>query len=419
MARRRGFLAEMQHQAKKAAREADQAARQRQAEQARREREAAQAQRKAEQAAQRAKRAKEQERARLEKEALMAHREAKKAKAEQMTTQLRENDDELANLLNATLDVDDYVDLESLRKVAKHPPFSNPKLETPTKHPDPVVLPPEPVYTEPEPPRALFNRKKKHERLIEASKSDFAKAREAWSVELSRLQQEFTQRQKQYDDQEARRKHLLKAAKKQYEVECHRREAEVEKHNQELDQLIANLGYGVPEAIEEYVGIVLSNSVYPPHFEVDHDFTFDSASAELTLKALVPPPETLSAVKSYRYIQKDDRIAETAMSQKAQKDRYADAVHQVSLRTLHEVFTADRRGLINSISLEVGAEALNPATGNSEYVPFVAVATERSAFEEINLEAVVPLATLEHLGASVSKNPHGLVAATVGGVRKS
>lgn len=419
MARRRGFLAEMQHQAKVASRQADQAARRRQAEQARRTREAEQAQRKAEQAAKQAQRAQERERAQLEKEAQQAHRDARKAKAEQMTARLVEDNDDLAGLLDATLDVDDYVDLETLRKTAKHPPFRNEKLETPTKPPAPVVFPDEPVYSEPPVPRALFGKQKRHARLIQAAQEEHAQRHEAWTKITYQLAQKAEYQRKQYEKEESRRKDLLKAAKERYEVECQQREAEVQKHNGELDQLITNLGYGMPDAIEEYVGIVLSNSVYPPHFEVEHDFTFESATAELSLKALLPAPETLSSVKAYRYIQKDDRIAETALSAKAQKDRYANAVHQVALRTLHEVFSADRRGLINSISLEVGSEALNPATGKTEYVPFVAVATERAIFQDINLEAVVPQATLEHLNASISKNPHGLVAATVGGVRKS
>lgn len=342
-----------------------------------------------------------------------------KAKAEQMTLELEERNEDLANLLDATLEVDDYVDLETLRQVAEHPPFSNPTLETPTPPPAPVVFPQEPVFVEPEAPWALFNRKKKHQELIQTTYNEFLSQHAAWGTETQASHEESLRREQQFEQNELRRKKQLKAAKERYEVECQMREAEVEKHNQELNHLIANLGYGVADAIEEYVGIVLSNSVYPKHFEVDHEFTFESANAELTLKALVPAPETLSSVKNYRYVQKDDRIAETALSQKAQKDRYADAVHQVSLRTLHEVFSADRRGLIGSISLEVGSEALNPATGNAEYVPFVAVAAERTVFEEINLEAVIPQATLEHLGASISKNPHGLVPATVGGVRKS
>ncbi|HEY9564096.1 MAG TPA: hypothetical protein VIR30_10040, partial [Nocardioides sp.] len=93
--------------------------------------------------------------------------------------------------------------------------------------------------------------------------------------------------------------------------------------------------------------------------------------------------------------------------------------HQVALRTLHEVFEAERRGLIQSISLEVGTETTDPATGIQGYVPFVAVAAERATFMAFDLSEVVPAATLQHLGAAASKNPLGLVPADVSGIRKA
>jgi restriction system protein len=101
------------------------------------------------------------------------------------------------------------------------------------------------------------------------------------------------------------------------------------------------------------------------------------------------------------------------------KDRYSEAVHQVALRSLHEVFEADRRGLVRSISLEVGTETIDPATGTETHIPFVAVAAEREAFTGFDLRSVVPAATLKYLGAAVSKNPFGLAAADVSGIRKA
>jgi restriction system protein len=60
--------------------------------------------------------------------------------------------------------------------------------------------------------------------------------------------------------------------------------------NQELNKLISNLAFDVGSAIHEYVGIVLSNSVYPDAFPVSHDHEFDLSSRELRLTVTVPPP---------------------------------------------------------------------------------------------------------------------------------
>jgi restriction system protein len=211
----------------------------------------------------------------------------------------------------------------------------------------------------------------------------------------------------------------LEKERGRYEAECMALEAAVVEHNARIDTLITNLGYGTVEAVQEYVSIVLANSVYPERFQVNHDFTFDPTTAELKLRVLVPPPSMVSDVKAYKYTKSTDEITTTALSQKACKDRYSGAVHQVALRSLHEIFEADRRGLIKTISIEVGTETTNPATGKSEYMPFVAVASERDTFMSFDLSAVVPAATLDHLGAAVSKNPYGLVVADTTGVRRS
>jgi restriction system protein len=167
------------------------------------------------------------------------------------------------------------------------------------------------------------------------------------------------------------------------------------------------------------VSLVFANSAYPADFPVEHDFEFDPATAELRLRVLVPAPDKVPSTNTYKYAKSSDEITSTSLSQKACKDRFAGAVHQVALRSVHEVFEADRRGHIKTISLEVGTETIDPATGKETYVLFVATGAERDAFLELDLANVVPTATLGHLGASLSKNPFGLVAADGSGVRRS
>lgn len=89
----------------------------------------------------------------------------------------------------------------------------------------------------------------------------------------------------------------------------------------------------------------------------------------------------------------------------------------MALRSLHEVFEADRKKLIESISLKVGTNVVDPATGRRKDVLFVAVAVRRAVFDEIELSAVVPEQTLAYLGATVSKNPLALESVSSSGVR--
>ena len=96
---------------------------------------------------------------------------------------------------------------------------------------------------------------------------------------------------------------------------------------------------------------------------------------------------------------------------KEKKDRYATAIWQVALRSLHEVFEADRAGKMNSIALTVGVHTVNPATGRPEVITLVGVAADRETFGTFDLSNVVPQATLQHLGAALSKSPFDLTPA--------
>lgn len=365
--------------------------------------------------------ASEQDRKRLEREAKEAHVEAMEAEVEEKNSNLAEIADELDSLLSSTLDVDDFVDLNSLRASTAHEPFSRPDLESPIPLPLEEPPPPEPRYEPPQAPSGLlsFLLKSKYAKAVEATQARHEQDLDQWRRDLVKAKARHAQALRVHADLEVKRLQQLDEARKRHEVACAKQEQEAIASNARLDELIANLGYGVPEAVQEYISVVLSNSVYPSHFSVAHEFEFDPASAELKLKVLVPEPEEMPSVKSYRYVKSSDDIVPTELSAKARRERYGDVLNQVALRSLHEVFESDRRSLIRTVALEVGTEAVDPSTGNSSYVPLLAVGAERDEFLSFDLSAVVPSKTLERLGASVSKSPSDLIPAVRSGVRKS
>lgn len=415
MARRRGFFAEIQHQSRLAD-QRQQAALRQQAAGARR---AEQAQRSAERAQLAAERASDADRKRLEKAASDAHLAAQLAEVDDLNADLRGKYETLDSLLQATLDVDDFVNLEDLRAVVTHPAFGRPDLRRPFPVPTPIADPPLPVKKAPEDVKGLFGKKKKEAEALAAVEQEYATDYYAWQAAVESLPSRRAEQLQKHEEVEQRRLEQLALETEKYEAECALREKEAAEQNEALDQLIAGLGYGTVDAVQEYVGIVLANSVYPEWFSVSHTASFDPSTAELAVRVLIPGPDSVPSIKHYKYVKATDEIASVAGTQKDTKERYAGIVHNVALRTLHEVFEADRRGLFKGISLELGTETTNPATGRPTYVPFVAVATARERFEEIDLSGVVPGMTLEHLGAATSKNPHGLVPASVGGVRRA
>jgi restriction system protein len=421
MARRRGFFAELQHAAEVAAREQARAARDAERASNAAIRGAEQARRADERAAAQYSRASAAEQKRLAKEAADAHLAEMVAEVERRNSELSQTHQEIDSLLAATLEMDDFVDLTSLRTVVEHPPFDRADLETPVRPHEPIIDPPAPVFAPPPPPTGLSGLfgKTKHERAIAEADAAHEKAVAAWQFSLAEFETARQAWAVDHDAKETARVAALEAERARYDSECAAREAAVEDHNRALDTLTANLSYGAVDAVEEYVSLVFSRSAYPAHFPVEHDFEFDAATAELRLRVLIPAPESVSSTSAYKYTKSSDEITATALSQKACKERYAGAILQVALRSMHEVFEADRRGLIKTISLEVGTETTDPATGRRGYVPFVAVGGERDSFLELDLSNVVPAATLSHMGAVVSKSPYDLVAADASGIRRS
>lgn len=340
-----------------------------------------------------------------------AHIAAQMAEVEGLNAQVTDVFNELDTLLEATLDFDDFVDLDALRKPIDTP-FDKPDLEKPLVAPAKPQIPSQPIYQEPPKPRGLFGKKKKLERATQEAQSDLANKKQDWEHRVSKLNAAYQADLSEYSAEEQRRIEQLAAETKRFQ-------AELNEHNQTIEQFISNLSYGDKDAVQEYIALVVENSRYPDHFPVEYDFSFVSVDAELTMKVGILPPKEFPDVKAYKYVKASDEIRDTTLPKVEFKKRYCSALYQVAVRSLHEVFEADRRAIIKTIALQVGTNEADPATGKQGFIPFVAVSAEKKNFMEFDLANVVPLATLQHLAASISKDPTSLVAADLLGVRSS
>jgi len=418
--RRKGFFAELNRQAQIAERERRQrqAAVSRAQQAARREAERTQREYERQQVA--LSKADERARAAAEKAAKLAYQESRVSEVAAMNADLAEVYAEIDGLLAWTLEVDDFVDLESLRPgKPQHPPFETPAaLASPIEPLPEPVYPPEPIYAEPKARTGLFASAKRHEAAVARARAEYEAAHAHWYAHVTQLGAAHAAESARRAAAEAERQRKLAELRAQYDAECQQREEEAQQADEDLTALINDLAFDVEAAIEEYVGIVLSNSVYPDAFPVATEHAFDLASRELTMHVTVPGPSDVPAVKAYKYVKATDTIAETGLPVKDRKERYASAVWQTAVRTLHEVFEADRAGKVHSIALTVSTQVISAATGLPESVPLVVVAAARETFLEFDLANVVPHATLTHLGAALSRSPLELVPAAAGrGVR--
>lgn len=415
MARRRGLLAEFQHQQRLAQSRANAEHRAQMAAQAQALRlQAAQSR-----AVAAATRASETEQRRYEREMLAEHVESRRQEVEELNEDLAWQYAQIDGMLAATIDVDDWVDLEQLKRTAEHPPFPRWDLESPVPTPERIQVPPPPLAPQPEPVTGLFGRKRKAEEAQQRAAAAHQYAMQQWAAYRDSIPATQARLDEEHAATEQARVATLEAERKRYDEQCRLREQEVAEHNATVDALIAGVAYGAEDAIREYVGIVLANSVYPINFDVEHEATFDPTTAELQVRAIVPAPDSVPTIKAYRYVKASDEVTTTQLSKKDAADRYAGALQQVALRSLHEIFEADRHGVIQAISLQVGPQTKDPATGRETFIPLVAVTSSRDTFMEFDLAGVVPAATLQLLGAAISKNAIGLSAIDPAGVRRS
>ena len=368
-----------------------------------------------------AERASDRERAAAVRAAKAAHIEAEKASAESQTAEAVEALEEIDSILAATLEVDDYVEIDSLKHVAVHPPFAHDNLKMPVPPPALEAAPPEPQFEPPLAPKGIMKVFAKQQYA-----QDYAKAHAAWSAEHQKwlhyvnrvLPEKHARALEDHAAKERTRAHKLKAALVEYQNACEAREREVTEANRKIDEFRTALAANDPEAIQQYVGVVLGNSVYPDSFEVEHDFTFDPELGELTVDVIVPPPASVPTARAYKYVAASDEVKVIECSQKEQRERYNRAIAAVAVRTFHEVFESDRIGRIKTISLTVQAEAVNPATGLFDTYRFVAAAADREEFARFRLENVNPIETLSYMRCSVSKSAFDLKPiSTARGVR--
>ncbi len=419
MGRRRGFFAELQHQAAIAERDRQRAyaaqVRAREKQQRDLERSLAAAER----ARVAALRANEREKAQAERESKRLHVLAMEEEAASLNLSLQTSLAEIDGILAATLDVDDHVNLELLRQQPSHPPFES-ELQRPLPEPPPLPRPSEPRMVQLEPPSGLSGlfKKKQHQELVAREEQAFAQRHAQWRQRMSELPAQDAVRRDAHRAAEQVRLAKLADARTVYDAECAQRVAQVRADNDELDDLIRGYERGEAAAVEEYCGIVFANSVYPDGFSLDLTLAYAPADRELTLQVGVPSPDSLPTAKSYRYVKSKDEIVESTQSAKERRDRYTTMIHHVVLRTVHEMLESDRANHIDTVSLTASVHHRDPATGRPVTTDLVGLAVDRETFLSIDLGEATPSATLKHLRASLSKDPHAMVAATgVGGVR--
>ena len=337
--------------------------------------------------AERARKAYERAQVAENKERRRLYLESRHAKVDGMNALLERDVERLEGLLRATLDVDDFLDFETLKVEPEIPPFQPGALATPTPAPELGSF-------LPAPPSGLG-------KFLPGAKEKFEQASEAARAAYDSAIAEHA-------GHELARENALAEAKGTHDSDVEKIKARAASDNEEIDEFRLRFEADEPDAIVEYFSLVLDASSYPSNFPRTHRMAFVPESKQLVVEYELPGLDALPAVKQYRYVKARDAVENSDRPASWLKATYLSVVAQVAVRTLHELFEADRGAKIETIVFNGYVDSIAPATGQKVAPHLVTVRTSRDSFLQLDLRNVEPLACLKGLNASVSKSPSEL-----------
>jgi restriction system protein len=329
----------------------------------------------------------EKERAKFEAQQYL---EGRTLETEQKNLEIEEKLEALENILNDTLGVDDYLDLERLKKKPAYPDFYVPKdIQKPN--------PNKPVW----------------ETYLPAQPSGFKKlipgTNRKYEEEVAKAKQFFENTLNKYNEKESARQEQISELKAHHEKRIKEIDVETQKQHQEIDTFKRDLEAANPEAIMNYCTLVLESSEYPEGFPQHAKIAYVPESKQLVIEYDLPTlDDIIPDIKEYKYVKAGDKINSTAMPPAQRKTLYRSVIAQVAIRTLHEIFEADRLKHVETIVFNGYVESVDKGTGRDVRTCLITVRTTRDVFTSFDLSRIEPEACLKNMNASVSQKPEEL-----------
>ncbi len=178
-------------------------------------------------------------------------------------------------------------------------------------------------------------------------------------------------------------KERLTAQLKKEETKHSQLEQEIKQHTNEL---IAKLANGNREAVEAYCSLLLEVSPYPIEYDKNVSASFDEGL--LAIDYTLPSIDTFPSTAGVK-ITKGERVT-VPMTAKVFAAHYDNALYQIALRSIYEVFADKYLGAVNSIVFNGWVTALNTSNGKTETNCIMSIKTNREQVSGIDFQNVNP-----------------------------
>jgi restriction system protein len=314
--------------------------------------------------------------------------ESRQAEAENQNAELQHAVATLESILWDALARVSSLDLDTIKESLTNEPFQPGDLAHPLSAPElGQYLPPSPAWLM----RLVPGTKAKHERRS-------AEARQRFESDVAAHAENERERQRKLE--EARVAHEAMIA------ETRRR---VEAQHAEVEDLKRGFQARTAEAVAAYFTLVLSRSEYPDGFPSSSEVMYEPGSKLLAVDMELPPFDIVPEVGSFKYIKSKDEITESPRSAKERRSLYASTIAQIALRTLREVFSADKVSqAVDTVAFDGYVTGIDPRTGQPARPCLVSVRASPDIVAGFDLRRVDPAACLRTLHAALSKSPEKL-----------
>jgi restriction system protein len=299
-------------------------------------------------------------------------------------------------LLSKSLDKNHSVDLELLKN--KEPFETSLKFGELQSKLDCILVPspprkgntpPKPLYHEPAVrfmDKLLFKKKS----ILTRYQKEYDRKLETWQKICDKIEQNQIDRMAEYElalqSMEKEKQAVseeMDAARQLYEEERLRK-------NEGTDILQINYQSKQPEAVEQYVELVVMQSAYPDLFPRHTELEYHRDNHTLLVSMELPHPNLIPREKDLRFNSTDQKEEITYYSAEEFSNLYNDIIYKTILRTFHEIFSADEAEAVEAIHFKGWVRTLNRGNGQYENTHIASVFSSRSAFEKINLKQIDP-----------------------------
>lgn len=187
-------------------------------------------------------------------------------------------------------------------------------------------------------------------------------------------------------------------------------EKEYSSKKQEIEYKIEtfkdNIINGKKEAIEEYCSLLLEYSAYP--IEYDKNIILTCNQDLLVIDYSFPSVDTFPSLVEMKFTK--GKCVPVQMTEKVFSKHYDDALYQITLRSIYEIFADKYLSFVNSVAFNGWVSALNKANGKIETNCILSIKTNREQITDIDFMNVSPKACFKSLKGVASSQLYTITA---------